>query len=85
MGLAHRALRLPVEVRRTHPHYENWKPGLYGPAFYETLYLANTYQLGSLARGTAGDWRGFGLAIATPGGTDELQVAATTPPRDRPI
>jgi len=79
MGLAHRALRLPVEVRRTHPHYENWKPGLYGPAFYETLYLANTYQLGSLARGTAGDWRGFGLAIATPGGTDELQVAATTP------
>lgn len=79
MRLAQRALSLPVEVRRTHPHYENWKPGLYGPAFYETLYLANTYQLGSLARGTAGDWQGFGLAIATPNGPDELQIAATAP------
>ncbi len=78
MLLARRAFALPVEVRRTHPHYENWKPGLYGPAFFETLYLANTYQLGSLARGTAGDWRGFGLAIATPAGTDELQIAKTS-------
>lgn len=77
--LARRALPLPVEVRRTHPHYENWQPGLYGPAFYETLYLAHTYQLGSLAQGTAGDWRGFGLAIATPDGTDELRIESASP------
>lgn len=75
MRLARREMTLPVEVRRTHPHYENWKPGLYGPAFYETLYLGETFQLGSLARGTAGDWQGFGLFVARGAGTDGLQVA----------
>lgn len=76
LRLAQRNFPKPVEIRRTHPHYENWKPGLYGPAFYETLYLAHTYQLGTLAQGSAGDWTGFSLHMAQGNGTDELIVTA---------
>ena len=79
LTLARRALTHPAEVRRTHPHYENWKPGLYGPAFYETLYLAHTYQLGSLAKGTGGDWAGFDLVVARGPGHDRLRLAASGP------
>jgi hypothetical protein len=79
LKLARRAFPRPVEVRRTHPHYENWKPGLYGPAFYETLYLANSYQLGSLAQGTGGDWVGFDLVVVRGPGSDRLRIAANGP------
>lgn len=61
IAIAHRQFSKPVEIQRTHPHYENWQPGLYGPAFYETLYFGHTFQLGSLAKGTGGDWSGFSL------------------------
>lgn len=74
LQLAYRQMPRPVEIRRTHPHYKNWKPGRYGPAFYETLYLAHSYQLGSLARGTAGDWRGLSLHVVQGQGTDQLTV-----------
>lgn len=76
IAIAQRRFFKPIELRRTHPHYENWKPGLYGPAFYETVYLGHSYQLGSLARGTGGDWNGFSLRIANGRQTDELQVNA---------
>ena len=79
LQLAHRVFARPLEVRRTHPHYENWQPGLYGPAFYETLYLGRTYQLGSLARGTGGDWQGLGLAVAADAGSDDLQLSTAGP------
>lgn len=74
LQLARRELPEPLEVRRTHPHYENWKPELYGPAFYETLYLGHSFQLGSLAQGSAGDWVGFGLYVQRGAGTDTLKV-----------
>ncbi len=72
--LARRAFPKPLEIRRTHPHYENWKPELYGPAFYETLYFGNTFQLGSLAKGTGGDWLGFDLHVMRGSGTDRLVI-----------
>lgn len=80
VAIAQRRLPKPVELQRTHPHYENWKPELYGPAFYETLYIGHSYQLGSLAKGTGGDWSGFSLWVATDdGSTDEIAVTADRP------
>ena len=77
VAIAQRQFAKPLELRRTHPHYENWKPGLYGPAFYETLYISHRYQLGSLAKGTGGDWSGFSLLVATgENGVEELSVSA---------
>ncbi|MEM9002621.1 MAG: hypothetical protein AAGE59_03740 [Cyanobacteria bacterium P01_F01_bin.86] len=72
--IARREFAKPLEIRRTHPHYENWKPELYGPAFYETLYFGHTFQLGSLARGTGGDWQGFDLQVMHGAGTDTLII-----------
>jgi hypothetical protein len=69
----------PFERQRTHPHYENWKPELYGPAFHETLYVAHTYQLGSLAEGTGGDWSGFSLSVRSALATTEIPITATSP------
>ncbi|NEP17063.1 MAG: hypothetical protein F6J97_09160 [Leptolyngbya sp. SIO4C1] len=76
VAIAQRRFTQPVEIRRTHPHYENWKPELYGPAFYETLYISHSYQLGSLAKGTGGDWSGFSLRVVKGSSTDELTVSA---------
>lgn len=42
------------------PTYENWKPGGDSkPQFHETLYFGYTFQLGTLAQGSGGDWNGF--------------------------
>ena len=79
VAIAQRRFNKPVELQRTHPHYENWKPDRYGPAFYETLYIGHGYQLGSLAKGTGGDWNGFSLHVADDSGIDELKVSADKP------
>ena len=79
VAIAQRRFNKPVELQRTHPHYENWKPDRYGPAFYETLYIGHGYQLGSLAKGTGGDWNGFSLHVADDSGVDELKVNADNP------
>lgn len=80
VAISQRRFSKPIELQRTHPHYENWKPGLYGPAFYETLYISHSYQLGSLAQGTGGDWKGFSLYMANAtGGTNELTINADQP------
>ncbi|MEL6131034.1 MAG: hypothetical protein AAFR30_14160, partial [Cyanobacteria bacterium J06628_4] len=79
VAIAQRRFTKPVELQRTHPHYENWKPDRYGPAFYETLYIGHGYQLGSLAKGSGGDWNGFSLHVADDSGVDELRVNADQP------
>ncbi|MEM9905139.1 MAG: hypothetical protein AAF921_08980 [Cyanobacteria bacterium P01_D01_bin.44] len=80
VAIAQRQVAKPIELQRTHPHYENWKAELYGPAFYETVYIAHSYQLGSLAKGTGGDWSGFSLSIAKEDdGLDRLSVDANQP------
>ena len=76
LRLAQRDFPKPVEIRRTHPHYENWKPERYGPAFYETLYFGHTFQLGSLAKGTGGDWQGFSLHLLQGADLNHLTVAS---------
>ncbi|MFG6094957.1 hypothetical protein SPB21_06885 [Leptothoe sp. ISB3NOV94-8A] len=80
VAIAQRRFFKPIELQRTHPHYENWKPELYGPAFYETIYIGHSYQLGSLARGTGGDWNGFSLRVAKGSSkTDEFTVNTNRP------
>ena len=74
LRLAQREFAQPIEIRRPHPYYENWKPELYGSAFYETLYFGHTFQLGSLAKGTGGDWQGFGLHLRQGADIDDLAV-----------
>ncbi|MEO1589800.1 MAG: hypothetical protein AAFU71_00770 [Cyanobacteria bacterium J06632_22] len=81
VAIANRQFPRPIELRRTHPHYENWKPELYGPAFYETLYFGRTFQLGSLAGGADGDWSGFSLRVQTTTGTEALTVESSHNPR----
>jgi hypothetical protein len=79
IAIAQRQFHRPMELLRSHPHYENWKPELYGPAFYETLYFGQTFQLGSLANGSAGDWSGFSLRVQSGLGTDELTLSSDSP------
>lgn len=79
VAMAQRRFPRPTELRRTHPHYENWLPGQYGPAFWETLYFGHSFQLGTLAQGTGGDWEGFFLAIAQGDGVATVTVTADHP------
>ena len=82
VAIAQRRFLKPVELQRTHPHYENWKPDLYGPAFYETVYIGHSYQLGSLAKGTGGDWNGFSFKMAQDNSSiDELTLETDQPHR----
>jgi hypothetical protein len=47
--LAHKHFDKPVELLNTKPIYENWKPGGEDqPAYWETNFLAQTYQMGSV-------------------------------------
>lgn len=80
MGLAAKAFARPTEVLATHPTYENWKPGGEdAPAFFETQFFGNTYQLGTLTDGSQGDVNGFNLlAYNTKRGIDHF-VACSGP------
>ncbi len=60
--LAKKQFTKPLELLNSKPTYENWKPGGQDqPQFYETLYFGNSFQLGTLAQGSGGDWNGFKL------------------------
>ncbi|OUL23968.1 hypothetical protein BV378_20255 [Nostoc sp. RF31YmG] len=62
VALAKKQFTKPLELLNSKPQYENWKPGGdSAPQFYETLYFGNTFQLGTLAQGSGGDWNGFKL------------------------
>ncbi|MCL6753668.1 hypothetical protein KBT16_22935 [Nostoc sp. CCCryo 231-06] len=62
VALARKQFTKPLELLNSKPQYENWKPGGSDkPQFYETLYFGNTFQLGTLAQGSGGDWNGFKL------------------------
>ncbi|MEH2461156.1 hypothetical protein [Nostoc sp.] len=62
MALARKQFKKPVELLNSKPTYENWKPGGdNAPQFHETLYFGNSFQLGTLAQGSGGDWNGFKL------------------------
>lgn len=60
VALARKQFPKPLELLNSKPTYENWKPGGDSkPQFHETLYFGNTFQLGTLAQGSGGDWNGF--------------------------
>ncbi|MEC4816887.1 MAG: hypothetical protein SAK29_26995 [Scytonema sp. PMC 1069.18] len=60
VALAQKQFKKPVELLNSKPTYENWKPGGDAkPDFYETLYFGHTFQIGTLAKGSGGDWNGF--------------------------
>lgn len=60
VALAKKQFNKPAELLNSKPTYENWKPGNdTAPQFHETLYFGHTFQLGSLAKGSGGDWNGF--------------------------
>ncbi|NEU77634.1 hypothetical protein G1O98_00665 [Nostoc sp. UIC10630] len=62
VALAQKQFTKPLELLNSKPTYENWKPGGSDqPQFYETLYFGNSFQLGTLAQGSGGDWNGFKL------------------------
>lgn len=62
VALARKQFTKPLELLNSKPTYENWKPGRTDkPQFYETLYFGNSFQLGTLAQGSGGDWNGFKL------------------------
>ncbi|HEY9750477.1 MAG TPA: hypothetical protein V6C63_17480 [Allocoleopsis sp.] len=47
--LARKQFAKPTELLITHPTYENWKPGRADqPAYWETTFFGQTYQLGSV-------------------------------------
>ncbi len=55
VALAQRNFAKPVEILSSKPLYENWKPGNdRSPGYWETQYIGQTYQMGSLA-GTFAD------------------------------
>ena len=78
VALAKKQFNKPVELLNSKPTYENWKPGNdTAPQFHETLYFGNSFQLGTLAKGSGGDWNGFKLmAFNSQRGVDYF-IAAT--------
>ncbi|NJK27581.1 MAG: hypothetical protein HC925_02115 [Coleofasciculaceae cyanobacterium SM2_3_26] len=62
VALARKQFDKPLELLNAKPTYENWKPGNSdAPQFHETLYFGHTFQVGTLPRGSGGDWNGFKL------------------------
>lgn len=78
VALARKQFKKPLELLNSKPTYENWKPGAdIKPQFYETLYFGNTFQIGTLAQGSGGDWNGFKMmAFNSRRGVDYF-IAAT--------
>ncbi|KAF3890949.1 MULTISPECIES: hypothetical protein [Nostocales] len=82
VALARKQFPKPLELLNSKPTYENWKPGGdIAPAFYETLYFGNTFQIGTLAQGSGGDWNGFKMmAFNSKRGVDYFIAATGTDP-----
>ncbi|MDF5725021.1 MAG: hypothetical protein PUP91_32130 [Rhizonema sp. PD37] len=82
IALARKQFFKPVELLNSKPTYENWKPGgSDAPQFYETVYFGNTFQLGTLAQGSGGDWNGFKMmAFNSKRGVDYFIAATGTDP-----
>jgi len=78
IALARKQFPKPLELLNSKPTYENWLPGGdAAPQFYETLYFGHTFQLGTLAQGSGGDWNGFKMmAFNSQRGVDYF-IAAT--------
>jgi hypothetical protein len=82
IALARKEFKKPLELLNSKPTYENWKPGGdAAPQFHETLYFGNTFQLGTLAQGSGGDWNGFKMmAFNSRRGVDYFIASTGTDP-----
>lgn len=82
VALAKKQFDKPVELLNSKPTYENWKPGNdAAPQFHETLYFGNTFQIGTLAKSSGGDWNGFKMmAFNSQRGVDYFIAATGTKP-----
>ncbi|MBD2666701.1 hypothetical protein H6G73_19890 [Richelia sinica FACHB-800] len=80
VALARKQFTKPLELLNSKPQYENWKPGKdERPQFHETLYFGHSFQLGTLAQGSGGDWNGFKLmAYNSRRGVDYFIAASGT-------
>ena len=83
VALAKKQFDKPVELLNSKPTYENWKQGNdTAPQFHETLYFGNTFQIGTLAKGSGGDWNGFKMmAFIQERGVDYFVAATGTNPK----
>lgn len=78
VALARKQFKKPLELLNSKPTYETWKPGGdAAPHFYETLYFGHTFQLGTLAQGSGGDWNGFKMMAFNQGRGVDYFIAAT--------
>ncbi len=78
LALARKQFTKPVEILASKPVYDilRMTPEA-GPESFETQYIANTYQLGSLANGSSDDMNGFKLMTANcKRGTDDLYISS---------
>ncbi|MBY5281120.1 hypothetical protein F2Y95_04905 (plasmid) [Aphanizomenon flos-aquae CCAP 1446/1C] len=62
VAIARKQFTFPLELLNSKPAYLNWREDK-PQQFHETLYFGKTYQLGTLAEGTGGDWSGFKLLV----------------------
>jgi hypothetical protein len=79
VALARKEFDKPVTIFASKPKYQVWQmtPDE-GPEQFETTHIAQTYQLGTLTRGSSGDLNGFKLmTFNTAGGVDEMIAIAT--------
>jgi hypothetical protein len=83
VALAKKQFSKPVELLNSKPTYENWKQGNdTAPQFHETLYFGNTFQIGTLAKGSGGDWNGFKMmAFNQDRGVDYFIAGTGTNPK----
>lgn len=82
MALARKDFPRPVEVLSTKIEYENWNrdaDNSHQPRHFETMYIANTFMLGSITpRGPEGDVAPFNLAVTNSSRGVDYFVAATS-------
>ena len=82
VALAKKQFDKPVELLNSKPTYENWKQANdTAPQFHETLCFGNSFQIGTLAKGSGGDWNGFKMmAFNQERGVDYFVAATGTNP-----
>jgi hypothetical protein len=78
ISLGRKQFAKPLELLNSKPTYENWKPGGdAAPEFYETMYFGHTFQIGTLAQGSGGDWNGFKMLVFNQERGVDYFIAAT--------
>jgi hypothetical protein len=81
LGLARKEFARPVEVLSSKPTYERWfrnPEGETEPEFFETNFISEKFQVGTLATGAEGDVNGFRLATNNPETGSDIWILSTS-------